>query len=169
MTAINRDKHDTPDLNRSYWTRRVCMPPCTHARVCGHHGTQIFLASCLLLARWSSNTAGTEMLSWGLTQASKAKVKLGFKDSSLNFPLTQSHSLHCFHNSNMCFRQAICSCFHIQTFYIGYILLRGRDTGFGQLRLQLLYMMHLSTWWSLPYSLCATLRLPKHSENFNRT
>lgn len=86
MTAINRDKHDTPDLNCSSWIRCECTPPCAHARVCRHHGTQIFLASCLLLAKWSSNTAGPEMLSWGLTQASKVKVKLGFKVPVLVFP-----------------------------------------------------------------------------------
>lgn len=72
------------------------------------------------------NAAGTEMLSWGLTEASEVKVKLGFKDSSLNFPLEESHSRHCFRNSNMCSWQAICSCFHIQTFYVGYALLGGR-------------------------------------------
>lgn len=97
-----------------------------HTHVCWRHRTHIFLASCLLLARWSSNTAGTEMLSWGLTEASKAKVKLGFKNSNLNFPLEESHSHHCFHNSNMCSWQVICSCFHIQTFYVGYALLGGR-------------------------------------------
>ena len=97
-----------------------------HTHVCGHHRTQIFLASGLLLARWSSNTAGTEMLSWGWTQASKVKVKLSFKDSSLNFPLEESHSHHCFRNSNMCSWQVICSCFHIQTHCTGYALLGGR-------------------------------------------
>lgn len=89
---------------------------------------------------------------WAETNTGQ-QSEISFQSSNLNFPLKQSHSSHCFHNNKMCFWQAICSCFHIQTFYIDYTLLGGRDTGFGQLRLQLLYMMHLSTWWSLPYSL----------------
>lgn len=97
-----------------------------HMHMCGHHRIQIFLANYLLLARWSSNTSGTEILSWGLRQASKVKVKLGFKDPSLNFPPEETHSHHCFHNNNMRSWQAICSCLHIQTFYVGYALLGGR-------------------------------------------
>lgn len=132
-----------------------------HTHVCGHHGTQIFLACCLLLARGSSNTAGTEMLSWGLTQASKVKVKLGFKDSSLNFPLEESHSHHCFHNSNMCSWQAICSCFHIQTFYVGYALLGGRNWLWST---EIAAFLHDASQYVMKSII---LKLPKHSANIN--
>lgn len=105
--------------------RCVCMPPSTHtcADITGLRFS--WQAVCC----WQDDavkTAGTNMLSWGRTQASKVKVKLGFKDSSLNFPLEKSHFRHCFHSHNMCSWQVIWCCFYTQSFYVGYVLLGGR-------------------------------------------